>query len=99
MALYGDLIMAKARRDFLKTSTAAAVVAAVGTQVRPRAEARAASAIGKLVVGLVGCGARGTHDAGLFKDTPNVEVAYVCDVDEARRGATADKLGVESGKA
>jgi predicted dehydrogenase len=94
--------MSAPRREFLKTSAAstvaAAAVVAAGTQLRPRT-ARAASANGKLVVGLVGCGGRGTHDAGLFKNTPNVEVAYVCDVDEARRGATADKLGVESAKA
>jgi predicted dehydrogenase len=53
----------------------------------------------KLVVGLIGCGGRGTHDAKLFQNTPNVELAYVCDVDEGRRDAAADKLGVERRRA
>ena len=36
------------------------------------------------------------HDAGLFKKTPNVEVAYVSDVDDSRRQAAAEKFGVDS---
>jgi len=64
--------------------------------------ANAASGAGpndKIVVGLVGCGGRGAHDAGLFQKTPNVEVAYVCDVDDARRGSVAKSLGVDSKRA
>jgi predicted dehydrogenase len=81
------------RREFLKR-TAAAVAAAAATEA---ATSRAAkSANDKLVVGLVGCGGRGTHDADLFRKTPNVELKYVCDVDEGRRHATAQKLGVDS---
>lgn len=86
------------RRTFVAGSTTALGLAAL-TSLRPRSASAANSANGKLIVGLVGCGGRGTHDAGLFKDTPNVEVAYVCDVDDARRAATAAKLGVESSRA
>jgi predicted dehydrogenase len=50
-------------------------------------------------VGLIGCGGRGIHDAGLFRDTTNVELAYVCDVDENRRRAAAHELGVPSSRA
>ena len=86
------------RRTFVAGSAAALGLAAL-TSLRPRSATAANSANGKLVVGLVGCGGRGTHDAELFKNTPNVEVAYVCDVDDARRAATAAKLGVETSRA
>jgi predicted dehydrogenase len=56
----------------------------------------AASTNDKLIVGLIGCGGRGVHDAGLFKNTASVELAYVCDVDESRRNAAAKSLEVDS---
>ena len=84
------------RRAFLKLSSAA--IAAAGT-LQAASAAGAKSANDKLLVGLVGCGGRGTHDAKLFKDTPNVEVAYVCDVDDGRREAAAKSLGVPASKA
>lgn len=83
------------RRDFVKYTSAG--IAAAAALEHARATAKGAN--DKLVVGLIGCGGRGTHDAGLFKNTPNVELAYVADVDEARLQATAAKLGVETGKA
>lgn len=84
------------RREFLKLSSAA--IAAAGT-LQAASASGAKSANDKLVVGLVGCGGRGTHDANLFKNTANVELAYVCDVDEGRREAAAKSLGVPAGKA
>lgn len=78
------------RRHFLMQS-AAATAALAGTR-----RALAQSASSKVVVGIIGCGGRGTHVGGLFKNTPNVEVAYACDVDDARRGTTGQKLGVDS---
>ncbi|MCH5376621.1 MAG: gfo/Idh/MocA family oxidoreductase, partial [Planctomycetes bacterium] len=75
------------RRTFLKQSVAGAIALH---------QATAHAANDKLVIGLIGCGGRGTHDAGLFQKVPNVEVAYVCDVDEDRRAAAARKLGVSS---
>lgn len=78
------------RRKFLKQSVAGAVTL-------QQAALRASDSPGeKLVVGLIGCGGRGVHDAGLFSKIPNVEVAWVCDVDETRRLAAAKTLGVES---
>ena len=70
------------RREFLKQTSSGIAAATVLTGTTALG---AKSANDKLVVGLIGCGGRGVHDAGLFKQTPNVEVAYVSDVDESRR--------------
>ena len=57
------------RREFLELTSAGLLAAsAIGTvQAAPK------SANDKLVVGLIGCGGRGNHDAGLFRKTPDVE--------------------------
>src|SRR6266513_3694696 len=84
------------RREFLElTSTSLAAAAALSAS--PSAVAQGANE--KLVVALIGCGSRGTHDAGNFKSMPNVELAYVCDVDEARRQKAVKELGIESRRA
>src|SRR6187402_1115991 len=79
------------RREFLQRASAGAV--ALSSLAATAAQA-AKGPSDKIVVGLIGCGGRGTHDAGLFQKTPNVELAYVCDVDENRRGSVAKSLGV-----
>jgi predicted dehydrogenase len=84
------------RRAFLATSSAAIAAAAV-MQAPRTAAARAAN--DALVVGLIGCGGRGVHDAGLFQNTPNVKVAYVADVDKQRLAEAAKKFDVESSHA
>jgi predicted dehydrogenase len=84
------------RREFLKRSSAG-IVAAAALSGTPASVAKSAN--DKLVVALVGCGGRGTHDAGIFQQTPNVEVAYVCDVDESRRLAAAKLLGLDASRA
>jgi predicted dehydrogenase len=82
------------RRDFLQAASAGiAVAAAAGSP------AAAQSVNEKIVVGLIGCGGRGSHDAGLFRNMPNCEVAYVCDVDDSRRANAAKSLDIKSGKA
>ncbi len=48
------------------------------------ASALRAKANRKLVLGVMGCGDRGTSHAVNFAKLPDVEVAYVCDVDKAR---------------
>ncbi len=83
------------RREFLEL-TSAGLLAATTFNV---ARAAPKGANDKLVVGLIGCGGRGVHDAGLFRKTPNVEVAYVSDVDEGRRQSAAKSLGVAPDKA
>ena len=83
------------RREFLEL-TSAGLLGATAFDV---ARAAPKSANDKLVVGLIGCGGRGVHDAGLFRKTPNVDVAYVSDVDEDRRQSAAKSLGVAPDKA
>jgi len=80
------------RRTFLKAASAGVVAATALNS----AAVHARSANEKLVIGVIGCGGRGTHDAQLFKNTPNVEVAYICDVDEERRNQVAKKLEIRS---
>jgi predicted dehydrogenase len=82
------------RRDFLQ-ATAAGVALTAATASTLRAQ----SANDKIVVGLIGCGGRGNHDAGLFQKVSNVEVAYVADVDDARRASAAKSLAVPSSRA
>lgn len=81
------------RREFLSVS-AAGIAAVASAQVLTAAPSLGASA--KIRVGLIGCGGRGVHDAGLFKKVDNVSVEYVCDVDENRRNSAAKSLGVAS---
>lgn len=86
------------RRDFLQAASTGMALAA-STATATSAVRAAQSANEKIVVGLIGCGGRGTHNAGLFQKTPNVEVAYVCDVDDSRRATAAKTLGIAPGKA
>src|SRR5688500_7686829 len=83
------------RRDFLKVSSAGLLAATV--LAAPKAST-AGTASDKLVAGVIGTGGRGVWDAGNFQKVPNVEIAYVCDVDERRRGVAAQKLGVDSSR-
>src|SRR5437764_500032 len=92
MAIHSD------RRRFLEYSTATAIAATALDHASAPAQA-ARSANDKLVVALIGCGGRGRHDAGRFQATANVELAYVCDVDEARRGEAVKALGVPQARA
>jgi predicted dehydrogenase len=72
------------RRTFLATS------AAVGLGLS--ATARAVGANERVVVGVMGTGGRGAGLAQSFQALPNVEVAYVCDVDATRMEKTATLL-------
>jgi predicted dehydrogenase len=83
------------RREFLQAASAGAMAATALSATAVRA---ANAANDKLVVGLVGCGGRGTHDANLFKSTPNVELAYACDVDASRRENIAKNVGLPTNR-
>ncbi len=79
------------RRRFLKNATHAAVGMAIGTTVAPsRTRAAPTARSRKFVIGLMGAGERGAWfiTDGLVK-RPDVEVAYVCDVDENRMNKVA----------
>jgi predicted dehydrogenase len=83
------------RRDFLKRASAGVALAAGLAGQRARG---ATAANDRIIVGLIGCGGRGVHDAGLFQSA-GCELAYVCDVDEDRRLSAAKSLGVDAARA
>lgn len=58
------------------------------------------SATDKIVLALIGAGGRGTSVIlSMQKNTPNVEVKYVCEVDDARGGQAIDELSKSQGYA
>jgi predicted dehydrogenase len=74
------------RRRFLKTSTATAALVTV-----PHL-AHAAKANETIVMGIIGPGGMGMNHVRGFADADNVEVAYVCDVDEKRLASAAEEV-------
>lgn len=80
------------RRDFLKSAigTGAALKA-----VSPR---RSVSASDKVILGIMGVGGRGTQLAGWFAQMPDVEVAYLCDVNERRFGRAVERVETAQGR-
>jgi predicted dehydrogenase len=66
------------RRDFLKQTSILGTGIAVMGGATPL---RAAGANDKLRVGVMGCNGRGMAHINGFLSIPNVEIAYVCDVD------------------
>ncbi len=63
------------RRRAFVMATAGAITS---TMMKP---SRASSASDKVVVGVIGLGGQGQSHLKSFLSMPNVEVAYVCDVD------------------
>lgn len=76
------------RREFLKTTGAAAAVIGAGLSgLEARAEdapAKSVPASEKIVMGVVGVSGRGGHLLNWFKGHPDVEIGAVCDVYEPR---------------
>src|SRR4051794_35521141 len=80
------------RRDFLQT-------AAVGAAALALAPPTSAAEGRKVVLGIIGPGGMGmNHVRGLVK-RPDVEIAYVCDVDKTRVAAAAKAVEDGSKKA
>ncbi len=69
------------RRSFVKSSVSAAV--------STFAVHKSAHAADKKVVGLMGCGGRGTQLIRAYAKRPEIEVKYICDVDQSRFPRTA----------
>ena len=84
------------RRDFLKTTSAAAVSAGMGMSIAT-AEAqeagKVASANDKIVLGCIGLGGRGMGVMGGFMRYDDVEIGAVCDVYDERLNAAVAKTG------
>ena len=88
-------MMTKAeRRDFLKTATVGALGATLASPA-----VRAAGADQRTVVGLIGPGGMGSGHLRLLARRPDVQVAYVCDVDRRRMQAAAREVESATGKA
>ncbi len=89
----GGMNEANSRRDFLKkTSRFAAAATAAATVTGPNLLlGQAKGANERFRVGVMGLG-RGRGHINGYLDVPNTEVAYVCDVDDARLAAGAKAL-------
>ena len=81
------------RRSFLKDSARAGMTASLTAGMVMAAPRRTSPASDKLVVGLMGCGGRGTYLIGRFAVRDDVAVKYVCDVDQRRLGRAAEAVG------
>ncbi|MFM2096067.1 MAG: putative oxidoreductase YdgJ, partial [Planctomycetota bacterium] len=81
------------RRTFLQAASSGVLVASALTK------SGRGAANDRLTVGLVGCGGRGMHDVQLFKNNPNVEIAYVCDADASRLASAAKALNIPAARA
>jgi len=87
------LIMpAMSRRSFLERGIQGGLGAGI------LSSSRAASASDKIVVGVMGVGGRGTFLTKLFASRPDVEVAYVCDVDSNKLESVAKEVEELGGK-
>jgi predicted dehydrogenase len=83
------------RRRFLGEAGVAAGAAALAWAGR----ARGATAPATVTLGAIGCGGQGTSLIKRFAALEGVEVAYVCDPDEARAGSAAKAVATATGKA
>ena len=72
------------RRDFLKSSTVAAVGVGIGLPAMVVGRQQNASPNDKVVFGLIGCGGMGAANMRNFMGHPDVEIAALCDVDTNR---------------
>jgi len=86
------------RRGFLKgVASAAAGVSLTGTVSGPCAQAKDL-VNGRITVAVVGVRGRGGGLLNLFARLPEVDVKYVCDVDESVLGRRIEALGQPQGK-
>src|ERR1051325_7717312 len=80
------------RRQFLRNSGAG--TAGVFTLVDSQA-VRGTEANSNVSVGLIGCGHRGTYDAGIVHNDPRARITAICDLFEDRREMAKRSLKLE----
>jgi predicted dehydrogenase len=80
------------RRSFLKAAGLGVAALALGTSSKG-AESR------RLVVGVIGTGGMGTHHVSQLAARKDIEVAFLCDVDQNRLASAAQIVATASGKA
>ena len=78
------------RRDFLKATAAATATFGVFSSVSAAEETKAAN--DKIVIGVMGVNGRGSALAMGFAQRPNVEIAYICDVDSRAIAKTVEAM-------
>jgi predicted dehydrogenase len=81
------------RRTFLQQAGLSAAALAVGSSAAQGAESD------RIVVGLIGPGGMGSNHLGLLVNNPQVEVAWVCDVDQNRLAKAAATVEEKTGRA
>ena len=90
--------MAIGRRGFLDRSVKGGFGAVLGVAAM-RTSLRAVAPSDKVVVGIMGVGRRGAYLTELFAQRPDVEIAYVCDVDDKKTALAAKAVQGMKGKA
>ncbi len=80
------------RRTFLKTAGVGVAALACGAPVLRAAQGD------KVVVGLIGSGGMGSNHLRLLAARQDVELAYICDVDQERLAAAAKAVELASGQ-
>ena len=80
------------RRRFLQGTGAAA--AGAFSIVAPNL-VRGSEANSKISVGLIGCGGRGTYDAGIVQNDPRAHITALCDIFEDKREAAKRGLKLD----
>jgi predicted dehydrogenase len=83
------------RRTFIKKIS---LTAAGATALNAARSARAGAKGEKIVIGAIGCGGRGTFLATSFAGHKDVELAYVCDVDDSHASRAAKSVEDRQGK-
>jgi predicted dehydrogenase len=87
------------RRTFLGTTSKSMLTVVAGAAIAAGpSRVRAAAANDRVRFGAVGLGGRGSDLAREFARHPNVEVAYVCDLDESRGGSMPQQIEEIQGK-
>jgi hypothetical protein len=82
------------RRTFIKQSG----IAGAGLFVAPNVFSFVGSPNEKVVIGMMGTNSRGFYLARMLAKLPNVEVGYICDVDETVMAKTIAEIEKETGK-
>ena len=85
------------RRTFLDQSIKGGVTAALGVATA-RSTVKAVAPSDKVVVGVMGVGGRGTFLTGEFAARPDVEIAYLCDVDSRKLAPAVRVVEDKQGK-
>ena len=80
------------RREFVKTSA----VTTAGLSIMSAKTALGSSANSTMAIGIIGCGGRGNHDGGNFRQNTNSRIAALADPFQDRLDATKNRFSDDS---